>query len=525
MRISDTLTPIIVGVGQFTNAVDATDYTPMSPVEIAAAAAREAIKDAEGATALAPLIDAIATTRTFEDTGPPRDASFGKSNNFPRSIARHAGIEPDVAIWERAGGNTPQILASEMFDRIGSGELSMVLLAGGEAVSTIRALEKGGEQVDWSESIDEPVEDRGAGLEGLVEEALAAHGVVTAPSIYGLIENARRANRKSSRSEYAWEMAELFAPFTEVAATNPFSSTRRSYTAAELTQRSDSNRLISDPYTRLLVARDQVNQGAAVLLTSVERARELGIPEEKWVYVHGRADLREHGLLERADLGASPAAAAAANAALSAAGIGVSELSHIDLYSCFPISVFAVSDALGLEVDDPRGLTTTGGLPFFGGPGSNYSMHGIASVVERVRSEPGSYGLVGANGGVLSKYSVGIYSTHPTGWNPGETKSLQAELDAVPHPPVVQSAEGAAQVETYTLEYDRHGTPTTGVVIARLAKGGERFVAKTENGDVSTLQAMHDTDPLGRSIRVRPVEGGNRFVFDSLRAPQGWRTA
>ena len=507
-------TPVIVGVGQFANPIDAPDYTPMSPVEIAAAAARAAIEDAEGATALARYVDAIVTTRTFEDTGPPRDASFGKSNNFPRSIASRAGINPDLAIWAVAGGNTPQTLLSEMCDRIGRGDVSMVLLAGGEAVSTVRALEHGGEEVDWSETLDEPVEDRGSGLAGLMEQALVAHGVVTAPSIYGLIENARRANRKRSRTEYAREMAELFAPFSEVAARNPFSSTRRAYSPADLSERSDGNRLISDPYTRLLVARDQVNQGAAVLLTSVERARELGIPESKWVYMNGRADLREQALLERADLGASPAAELAVTAALSAAGIGVSDLSHIDLYSCFPISVFAVSDALGLEADDPRRLTTTGGLPYFGGPGSNYSMHAIASVVERVRDRAGSYGLVGANGGVLSKYSVGIYSTHPADWNPGETSTQQAQIDSLPSPPTVLKAEGAARVETYTLEYDRNGTPSMGVVIGRLASGGERFVAAAAEGDVGTLQAMHDTDPLGRSIRVRAGGGGNRFVFD-----------
>ena len=514
--MSRTSTPIIVGVGQFANPLDAPEYTPMSPVEIAAAAARAAIKDAGGATALAPHVDAIVTTRTFEDTGPPRDASFGKSNNFPRSIAKCAGIQPDLAIWAHAGGNTPQTLLSEMFDRIGSGELSMVLLAGGEAVSTVRALVRGGGQVDWSETLDEPVEDRGSGLEGLMDEALTAHGVFTAPSSYGLIENARRANRQRSRTEYAREMAELFAPFSEVAARNPFSSTRRAYSADELREKSDGNRLISDPYTRLLVARDQVNQGAAVLLTSVERARKLGIPESKWVYLNGRADLREQALLERADLGASPAAELAVNAALSAAGIGVSDLSFIDLYSCFPISVFAVSDALGLDVGDPRRLTTTGGLPYFGGPGSNYSMHGIASVVERVRDEAGSYGLVGANGGVLSKYSVGIYSTHPTDWNPGETSTQQAQIDSLPSPPTALQAEGAAEVETYTLEYDRNGTPSKGIVIGRLSQGGERFVAATEEGNLSTLRAMHDTDPLGRSIRVRAAGVGNRFAFDDL---------
>ena len=122
--------------------------------------------------------------------------------------------------------------------------------------------------------------------------------------------------------------------------------------------------------------------------------------------------------------------------------------------------------------------------------------------------------MVGANGGVLSKYSVGIYSTRPTDWNPGETQALQARLESVPGVPTVVNAEGAAQVETYTLEYDRNGAPSMGVVIGRLSSGGERFVAATGEGDMSTLQAMHDIDPLGRSIRVRTVGGGNRFVFE-----------
>lgn len=507
-------TPIIVGVGQFANPVDAPDYAPMSPVEIAAAAARAAIADAGGDRPLEPHVDTIVTTRTFEDTGPPRDASFGKSNNFPRSVARAAGVSPGLAIWAHAGGNTPQTLVSEMFDRIGSGELSTVLLAGGEAVSTIRALEKEGAKVDWSETLDEPVEDRGSGLEGLMEEALVAHGVVTAPSIYGLIENARRANRRCSRDEYAREMADLFAPFSEVAAVNPYSSTRRAYSADELSEKTDNNRSISDPYTRLLVARDQVNLGAALLLTTVGQARELGIPESKWVYMNGRADLKEKSLLERSDLGASPAAELATKTALSAAGISLRELSHIDLYSCFPISVFAVSDALGLKVDDPRRMTTTGGLPYFGGPGSNYSMHGIAAVVERVRDNPGSYGLVGANGGVLSKYSVGVYSTRPTDWSATDMGQLQVQLDTEASAPTVLSADGLARIETYTVEYDRTGEPTMAVVIGRLSEGGARFVAKTKGGDVATLQAVHDTDPLGRSILVHSVEGGNRFVFE-----------
>eukprot|EP01047_Picozoa_sp_COSAG01_P051190 COSAG01_NODE_5252_length_4381_cov_2.023343_2_plen_75_part_00 len=40
-------------------------------------------------------------------------------------------------------------------------------------------------------------------------------------------------------------------------------------------------------------------------------------------------------------------------------------------------------------------------------------MHGLAALVPRLRSQPGSYGLVYANGGMMTKHSVGIYSTRP----------------------------------------------------------------------------------------------------------------
>ena len=100
-------------------------------------------------------------------------------------------------------------------------------------------------------------------------------------------------------------MAELFAPFSKVAAKNPFSSSPVERSVDELITVTDENRMICDPYPRLMVARDQVNQGAAALVMSVAAARRLGVPEEKWVYLRGHADLVEQDLLDREDLSVS----------------------------------------------------------------------------------------------------------------------------------------------------------------------------------------------------------------------------
>ena len=47
------------------------------------------------------------------------------------------------------------------------------------------------------------------------------------------------------------------------------------------------------------------------------------------------------------ELWRSPAMAAAAGAALAGAGIGVDDVAHLDLYSCFASSVCFALDALG----------------------------------------------------------------------------------------------------------------------------------------------------------------------------------
>ncbi|CAI7974483.1 hypothetical protein FRAHR75_130012 [Frankia sp. Hr75.2] len=94
---------------------------------------------------------------------------------------------------------------------------------------------------------------------------------------YALFENARRARLKLSRADYALAMGALFAPFTKVAAANPYAAASVQRDAMELATVTERNRMIADPFPRFVVARDQVNQGAAVLLASVGTARRLGV--------------------------------------------------------------------------------------------------------------------------------------------------------------------------------------------------------------------------------------------------------
>ena len=425
-------TPVIVGVGQAAERIDDPDYRAMSAVELVAAAARAAVDDC-GAdfAAVSAAVDTVAGVRQFEISGPVANAPLGRSNNYPRSVANRIGAEPARAIREIIGGQGPQHLISELAAGIAAGRSEVALIFGSDATSTLRHLARAEAKPDFTETVDGDLEDRGQGMEGLISRYTVIHGLIDAPTQYGLLENARRAGTGLGPAEYLRRMGELFAPFTKVAAGNPFAAAPVERTVDELITVSERNRMISEPYARLLVARDQVNQGAAALLMSVGAARRLGVPEENWVYLHGHADLKEQALLHP-DLAHASSAVVAVREALAMAGIGVDEVATFDLYSCFPVPVFNICDPMGIAPDDPRGLTLTGGLPFFGGAGNNYSMHGLAETVTQMQSSPGQFGLVGANGGIMSKYAVGLYSTTPAEWKPDRSAQLQAQVDGWP---------------------------------------------------------------------------------------------
>jgi acetyl-CoA C-acetyltransferase len=279
--------------------------------------------------------------------------------------------------------------------------------------------------------------------------------------------------------------------------------------------------MISYPYPKYLNAVMEVDQSAGVLIASVRKARELGVPEEKWVFLHGCADASDLWYpLDRQNYHSSPAIRLSGRAAFDMAGIDLADLDVIDLYSCFPSAVEIAAEELGLALDDPRGLTVTGGLPYAGGPGNNYAMHSIAVTVDRLRRKAQSgrgegWGLVTANGWFLTKQSVGIYGTRPLegAWTREPPSRVQREIDALEHPPVIAAPKGPATIETYTVCHAREGY-RSGIIIGRDAEG-RRFVANTP-ADAWVLRDLESREGVGRRGQVVPNASGtlNTFIPD-----------
>src|SRR5438477_451127 len=96
-------TPIIVGVGEASERIDAPDYRGMSPAELSAAACAAALEDAHAKQPLAPHVEVMAAIRQFEISGPRSVEPFGRADNLPRAVARRIGANPGRAILEPVG--------------------------------------------------------------------------------------------------------------------------------------------------------------------------------------------------------------------------------------------------------------------------------------------------------------------------------------------------------------------------------------------------------------------------------------
>ena len=233
-----------------------------------------------------------------------------------------------------------------------------------------------------------------------------------------------------------------------------------------------------------------------MLVTSLAVARAAGVADRA-VYCWSGAEANEVWFPSaRPDLGSSPALRAAVSAATAAAHLGVDDIGAFDVYSCFPCAVEIAVDALGIASDDARGLTVTGGLPYFGGPGNNYSLHAIATMVERLRQHGGT-GLVSALGWYATKHAVGIYGAAPpeSGWSRGDTSEAQRAIDASAVA-VATEAEGRAVVVASTVAVGHDGTVSAAPVIARLADG-RQLAAAAAPAELAAL--------AGRNLVGEPV--------------------
>ena len=498
--------PILVGVGQITVRDEPLEQLS-SPLDLIEAAALGAARDAGLSPEQLRRVDQIAVVKSFREP----------TRNSAESLARRLGAE-DAQHWlVPDGGQAPQYLVNHYAEEIAQGRSKFVLLSGAEAMDNARRLIKAGRKPAWSEPASHEPQYLYPDAP-MASDHESAHGIWRANHVYPLFENALRGHYGESIDVYQQSLGTLFSKFSAVAAQSPNAWFPIHRSAQEIAEIGPKNRYVAFPHTKFMNAMNQINQSAVVLMTSQAHARSLGIEQSRWVYLHGCADTIEHGFMaERVNYFSSPALRVLGEQAFAMAKRSLADMNFVDIYSCFPCAVAIARDELGFGKDDPRPLTVTGGLPFHGGAGNNYSMNAIASMADKLRAEPGSFGLVTANGGYLSKHSAGIYSTTPVtqAWQRPAPSTYQAQIENLSAPPLVQAPHGKAQIETYTVTFGRDGKPERGIVIGRLGIDSDamapRFLANLPK-DTALLESVTVTDLLAAHGQVEQVDGLNIFT-------------
>ena len=458
--IDDRL-PVIVASGQ---AIERSE--PVTALDLAERAARAALDDAGSVS-----IGRVSFVNTLSPCGPAPASA----------LAARLGIEGAACETTVIGGNTPQALVTRAAADIAAGRLDATVIAGAESMRSVKAgLRR--PSPDTLEGQDDVVgEDRPgvSAAEGAVGLFLPAH-------LYAMFDSAMAARAGRTNDEHRAALGRLLAPFAAVAAKHPFAWFDDSPDADAIATPSPDNRIVAEPYTKRMAAFINVDQGAALVVCSLAAARAAGV-EDLAVFVWSGAGCNDvWAPVARPDLATSPGIAAAASATLGAAGVGIDDVDLLDLYSCFPAAVQAAAEALGVAVDGDRALTVTGGLPYFGGPGNNYSTHAIATSTDELRQRGAGLGLVGALGWYTTKHAYGLYGATPppNGFVAADTSDAQREIDAAALP-VAAGVEAPTEgtVAAATVVYDGEAVAAAPAFVT--LDDGSRVAAATASLDVA----------------------------------------
>ncbi len=482
----DPRLPVLVGVGQISNRVDR-GAGVLEPVDLMA----EALRRAEADTGTSGVLAAAESVRVicllswrYADPG--------------TLVAGRVGASPSETVYTVMGGNYAQTVVNDTARAIQRGELDLALLTGAEAWRSRSDSRSAGGRPDWTAQPEgvHPTVLMGTG-DNLSSPGEIARGIFLPVQVYPMLDVALRAAAGLSIDEHRRQISELWSRFSEVAASNPHAWIQQAFTPEQIAEPSPENRMIGFPYTKRMNSNNMVEQGAGLILCSVAKATSLGIPPERWVFIHAGADAHDRWFVSnRSDLCSSPAIRVAGRELLAAAGVGMGDIAHIDLYSCFPSAVQIAAAELGLGLD--RQLTVTGGMSFAGGPWNNYPMHAIATMAGVLREDPGSFGLCTGNGGFTTKHSLGLYSTRPPS-QPFTWSEPQAEVDRLPSREAADDYQGGVRIEAYTVMFGREGEPEQALA-AVLTPEGARTWGRTT--DTRAMEAMTRDEHVGRSAKL-----------------------
>src|SRR5690606_1542311 len=374
--------PVIAGIGEIADRPQDVAAS-LEPLALMAEAARRAGSDAHGLLGAVDSIDIIALVSWRYDDVLAR-------------LCERLGIAPKRANYGTVGGESPVRYLHEAAQRIALGTSSVALIAGAEAQYAVNHAKRAGIDLPWTPyAVSAPKMKRAADYVHPLGHRL---GVAWPISVYPFYDAATAHAWGQTPAEAQQESALLWSRYSAAAARNPYAWSKTAMAPADIATVTPDNRMISWPYVKRMVANPNVNQGAAIIVTSLAKARAAGIPEHRLAFIGAGASASEpRDWLAREAYTVSHAQDAVLEATLAR----TDTFDALELYSCFPVVPKMARRKLGLGADvEP---SVTGGLSFFGGPLNVHMAHAACAMVRAIR-EGAANGLLYGQGEFVTKH-------------------------------------------------------------------------------------------------------------------------
>ena len=480
----DPRTPVLVGVA----AVSQREEDPSRAVEALTLMERalEAAAEDAGTRALLSNADSIRAPRGFWTYGDPGRALADRFGAKVRTQVAEVGVLQTTAFGRAAAD-------------IAAGDCDIILLTGAEAKYRSLRAQITGTPIEDSAADGEPDEVLRPAAE-IMSPLEITHGLGMPAAQYAMIDNAIRAADGLTVDAHRDQVAELWASMSAVAVRNPDAWNRTPTDAATIRGTAaggGANRMIAFPYTKLHNSQWNVDQAAGLIFCSLGRARALGIPDERFIYPLAVADNNHMVTLsERAELHRSPGFQHAGRAAMARAEVVPGDVTHRELYSCFPSAVRVQQRELGIDPALP--VTLTGGMTFGGGPLNNFVLQALVKMAQTLREAPGSTGMVNAVSGLLTKQGVSLWASRPPNGAFAHDDVSAATAETAPSVAVTPDVSGAGTIATYTVSFEGD-EPVRASMIVDLDGGGRTVTSSTERDVCDTLLGE---EGCGRAVHL-----------------------
>ena len=433
-------TPVLVGAAT-------AEQWPLEPGEgvgseqLLCDAAIAAVADAGSGPKLPELVDLVLVTQGLSmlvDGAQRIAAAIGAPR--ARTVTYQVGIPQ-------------QTLISRAIGAVRSGEARAVVVAGAETKRRDDLARRAEITLDRAEPFAEPDELVVPEGEIVARPEVETRAVMPVQQ-YALIDTARRVANGWTLDEHRDDIASVWAGFNDVARSNPKAAFPAPMAAAEIREATDTNRMLAFPYNKWHNSQWAVDQAAAFVITSDLGAVASDIEPSKLVFPYvGLESSLSLSLSRRVEMHRSPAMRVLGRAAEAHLGRALTSVEHVELYSCFPAAVRVQQAELGLDPAAPA--TITGGMAFAGGPFNNFVFQATVAMVERLRSDPGSLGMVTAVSGLLTKPGLAVWGTAAPARDVLTADLVEEATSATAVAPLDENPAGPGAVATYTVVGER----------------------------------------------------------------------